>query len=62
MLVALLHPARVRLTDEFGIDADAKEAVSFAVLAARTLAGQPNNVPAATGAAHAVVLGKIVPG
>ena len=41
---------------------DAKEAVAFAVLADRTLAGLPGNVPAATGASRPVVLGKISAG
>jgi anhydro-N-acetylmuramic acid kinase len=62
MLTALLAPARVALTDDFGIDADAKEAVSFALLAARTAWGLSGNVPSATGARAGVVLGKIVPG
>jgi anhydro-N-acetylmuramic acid kinase len=57
-----LHPARVTTTDEFGIDADAKEAVSFAILAAESIQGRPNNVPNATGATHPVVLGKFIPG
>ena len=57
-----LTPAKVMLTDDFGIDADAKEAVSFAVLAFRTIRGLPGNVPSATGARRPVVLGKIVPG
>jgi len=42
-----------------GIDPDAKEAVAFAVLADRTVAGLPGNVPAATGALRPVVLGKL---
>ena len=49
----------VRPIDEFGIPAEAKEAVCFAVLGNETLAGHPNNVPAATGARRATVLGKI---
>ena len=42
-----------------GIDPDAKEAVAFAVLADRAVAGLPGNVPAATGASEPVVLGKV---
>ena len=53
--------AAVVLIDDLGISADAKEAVSFAVLACETLRGTPNNVPSATGAEHPVVLGKIIP-
>lgn len=46
-------------TDEFGIPSDVKEAVCFAVLANETLCGHFSNLPAATGAARPVVLGKI---
>jgi anhydro-N-acetylmuramic acid kinase len=54
-------PRAVRLApmDEFGLDAAAKEAVSFALLGLATLDGVPSNVPAATGASRAVVLGKV---
>ena len=44
---------------EPGMDPDAKETVAFAVLADRAIAGEPGNVPAATGASGAVVLGKL---
>jgi len=57
-----LEGAKILLTDEFGISVDAKEAVSFAVLAWATIKGLANNVPAATGAEEPVILGKIVPG
>jgi len=60
-LQRLLAPATVRRTDDFGLDADAKEAVSFAILAYETLRGRPGNLPAATGASRPVILGKIVP-
>ena len=59
MLRKALAPAKVLATDDLGIPADAKEAVSFALLAVRTLRGQPGNVPAATGARRAAVLGTI---
>jgi len=36
--------------------------VRFAILAHETLRGQPSNVPFATGAKRAVVLGKVIPG
>ncbi|MBE3068619.1 MAG: anhydro-N-acetylmuramic acid kinase, partial [Planctomycetes bacterium] len=62
LLEAALAPARVARTDDFGLDADAKEAVSFAVLAYETMRGAPGNVLGATGARRRVVLGKIVPG
>jgi len=49
-------------SDEFGLPVDGKEAIVFAVLAFEALAGQPNNLPSATGAAQQVVMGKIAPG
>jgi len=62
MLRKELAPAAVLLTDDLGIDADAKEAVSFAILARETIRGRPSNVPSATGARRSAILGKIVPG
>ena len=62
MLQERLPAARVRIMDELGFNADAKEAVSFAILAWATARGLPGNVCGATGAKRAVVLGKIVPG
>ncbi|HYL80525.1 MAG TPA: anhydro-N-acetylmuramic acid kinase [Candidatus Acidoferrum sp.] len=61
-LAEVFTPAPVRVYDEIGWDSKAFEAVAFAVLAYQTLHGEPANVPAATGASHAVVLGAIVPG
>jgi anhydro-N-acetylmuramic acid kinase len=54
-----LAPLPVRILDEAGMPAEAKEAAAFALLASETLAGVPSNVPAATGAARRVVLGKV---
>ena len=51
--------ARVRLIDEFGISADAKEALCFAILANESFAGNPGNLPSVTGAERRVILGKI---
>ncbi|TFG46054.1 MAG: anhydro-N-acetylmuramic acid kinase, partial [Candidatus Brocadiia bacterium] len=51
----------IRPIDDFGISCDAKEAVSFAILAYATIKGIANNVPSATGADKAVILGKIIP-
>jgi anhydro-N-acetylmuramic acid kinase len=62
MLQRGLEGVRIRSMDEFGISVDAKEAVSFALLAYATIRGIANNVPRATGADEPVVLGKIVPG
>ncbi len=62
MLRVELRPAEVMVMDDLGIDADAKEAISFAILAAQTVRGLPSSIPAATGAPRAVLLGKIIPG
>jgi anhydro-N-acetylmuramic acid kinase len=48
-------------SDELGIDADAKEALAFTILAYETLRGRPANLPRATGALRPAVLGAIVP-
>ncbi|MBN2270022.1 MAG: anhydro-N-acetylmuramic acid kinase [Sedimentisphaerales bacterium] len=61
MLQRELGDIKIRKTDEFGISVDAKEAVSFAVLAYASIKGLPGNIPSATGAERGVVLGKIVP-
>ena len=50
---------KLRTSDEFGIPSEAKEAVAFAVLAHETWHQRPSNVPSATGAKRAVVLGKV---
>lgn len=59
MLAAQLPGVNVTTTDEYGIDADAKEAIAFALLARETWLRCPSNVPSATGARRAVILGKI---
>ena len=61
MLHAELPDVKMLSTDDFGISVDAKEAVSFAILAWATIRGMTNNVPTATGAERPVILGKIVP-
>ena len=61
MLKQELRDVRITSTNEFGIDVDAKEAVSFAILALATLKGRAGNMPSVTGADRQVILGKIVP-
>src|SRR5262245_2201547 len=49
-------------SEDLGVPTAAKEAIGFAILANETLHLNPGNVPAATGARRAVVLGKVVYG
>lgn len=50
---------KVRLMEELGVPAQAKEAVAFALLAWLSWNGLPGNIPTGTGAQRAVVLGKV---
>jgi anhydro-N-acetylmuramic acid kinase len=61
MLAALLEPmgCAVTTSEKFGMPAEAKEAAAFALLAWQSWHRLPGNVPAATGARRAVVLGQI---
>ena len=52
----------VRTHEDFGIPAQAKEALAFAILGRESLFGRPANVPSATGARRAAVLGCLYPG
>lgn len=52
-------PIRVVAVDEYGLRADAKEALCFAVLAHETVNGVPTSMPSVTGASRPAVLGKI---
>lgn len=59
MLKERMPQISVHRSDEFGINADAKEAIAFAVLAHRTVMGLAGNLPSATGAKMPVILGSI---
>lgn len=58
-LAAFLPGVSLATSNDYGVDADAKEAIAFAVLAYETWRRRPANLPSATGARRAVVLGKI---
>jgi len=62
MLSERLGAGELLTHDDFGIANAAKEALAFAILAHATLQGRPANVPDATGARRAVVLGKVIAG
>jgi anhydro-N-acetylmuramic acid kinase len=61
MLSRRLAPLSCELaaSEQFGLPAEAKEAAAFALLAWHTWHRRPSNVPAATGAARAVILGQL---
>jgi len=56
-----LDGVRVAISDEFGVNADAKEAIAFAVLGYTTLRGRAAGLPRVTGARGQRVLGAIAP-
>ncbi|HEV7179992.1 MAG TPA: anhydro-N-acetylmuramic acid kinase [Candidatus Baltobacteraceae bacterium] len=60
-LQARLPTMCVESTDAYGIPADAKEAIAFAMLGYETLRERAANVPRVTGASRAVPLGAIAP-
>jgi anhydro-N-acetylmuramic acid kinase len=51
----------IHATDEFGVAAEAREALAFALLGAATLDNVPSSVPSCTGASRPAVLGSITP-
>lgn len=61
MLAARLEPLGcvIAASEHFGLPVEAKEAAAFALLAWQTWHRLPGNVPAATGARRAVVLGQV---
>ena len=61
LLQQQLPTLKIQSSDYYGLHPDWVEAVAFAWLAQRTLAGLPGNLPAVTGASQATVLGAIYP-
>jgi len=59
ILASYLPDVAISTSADHGIGVDAKEAIAFAVLAHETWRRRPSNLPSATGARHAVILGSI---
>ncbi len=59
MIKESLPKTEVMTNEDLGLDSSAKEAVAFAILANEAISGECNNAPAATGAHHPVIMGKI---
>jgi anhydro-N-acetylmuramic acid kinase len=57
----LLPGFTVSTSADHGIDPDAKEAIAFALLAHEFVMSRPGNLPSATGARRAVLLGRSTP-
>ena len=53
------HQCKVGTSDHFGLSAEAKEAVAFALLAWQTWHRRPGNLRSATGASRPAVLGQV---
>jgi anhydro-N-acetylmuramic acid kinase len=56
-LAGFLPAVAISTSTDHGVDADAKEAIAFAMLAYETWRGRPANLPSATGAGCPVILG-----
>ena len=59
MLAGYLPGVAISTSADHGVGVDAKEAIAFAVLAHETWRRRPSNLPSATGARHAAILGSI---
>jgi anhydro-N-acetylmuramic acid kinase len=57
----LVPELTVSTSADHGVDPDAKEAIAFAVLAHEFVMSRPGNLPSATGARRAVLLGRSTP-
>ena len=62
MVEEQLSPRKVSRHDDYGIPADIREAVTFAIATARNFAGLPTSPTQVTGARRSVVLGNFTPG
>lgn len=62
MLREACAPLQVMTFEDFHFESRAIEAMAFALMAYQAIMSEPNNLPAATGANHPVMMGKIVPG
>lgn len=62
LIAAAMPGTHVRLADEFGLDADAKEAVAFALLGYACAHGYPADLRVITGSHQPSVPGSITPG
>jgi anhydro-N-acetylmuramic acid kinase len=58
-LAAFLPHVAISTSSDHGVNADAKEAIAFAILAHETWRGRPSNLPSATGARRSVILGDL---
>lgn len=61
-IAELSAPTRVRLIDEFGLPAQAKEAYLMGLLGYLSVHGLPGTIPSATGAHSGSILGSLTPG
>jgi anhydro-N-acetylmuramic acid kinase len=59
MLREELPELQIKTSDSYGVPAEAKEAVAFAVLAYQTWHKTASSIPSATGADYPAVLGKV---
>lgn len=59
MIKEVLPEISVLRQEDLGLFSDAKEAVAMTILGNQTMHQQPSNVPSATGAQKAVILGKV---
>jgi anhydro-N-acetylmuramic acid kinase len=61
-LRAALPGIEIVPSSRFGVPAEAKEALAFAVMAYEAFHGRANNLPSATGAKRSAIMGKLVHG